>query len=376
MRILVFANLTPYVPGGAERQVRLLVEGWAREGHQVTVVGTRIPDTEIDVGGNTVRLCQARVWDGLGKPGRSVSYFLSLARALFRLRRQYDLIYCRFLADSACSVAFLKRLKLVRKPLVACPASSGPGGDAEFLKSFPLPNALLALLCAECDAINLISPGIAAEIRGLNLKPGMWSEIHNGVIQPPSPEQMPAPGPLRLIFVGGLRHQKAVDLLLDAVSDARRRGAVLALDLVGGGPDLEQLSAQAHRLRIDDITRFHGVLDSAGVTRRLHESHILVLPSRWEGMANVALEAMAIGRPVIVSRCGGVDRYVGPEYGWTFDIDDRAALTESILAAAGLSPGELESMGRACFGLIASEFSMKRAVDSHLELFDSLLAGR
>ena len=111
MRILVFGNLTPYVPGGAERQVRLLVEGWARLGHEVMVVGTQLPDTSLGIDGNTVRLLNAPVRHGLGRAGRAISYFLSVSRMLYRLRGKYDLIYSRFLTDSSCSIALLKQLK-------------------------------------------------------------------------------------------------------------------------------------------------------------------------------------------------------------------------------------------------------------------------
>jgi glycosyltransferase involved in cell wall biosynthesis len=292
---------------------------------------------------------------------------------LFRQRGSYDLVYCRFLTDSACSVALLKWLGLVRRPLVACPASAGPGGDAEFLQAMPFTRALVSMLSSQCDAINLISPGIADEIQALNIKPARWSHIHNGVLQAAAPPAMPAGKPLRLVFVGGLRPQKGVDLLLEAVGAARGQGVDLALDLVGDGPDRDALQAQAARLGLDDITHFHGVLDAAAVADRLQNAHVLVLPSRWEGMANVALEAMAAGRPVIVSRCGGVDRFVEPYTGWTVDIDDREALTAAIVAAAGLAPAVLEAMGQAAFDLVRREFSLDGAVTAYLDLFGSLL---
>lgn len=373
MRILIFGNLTPYVPGGAERQVRLLAEGWARLGHQVAVVGSRLPDAELDIDGNTIKLFKAPVYDVLGRPGRSASYFLSLCRVLYRLRGQYDIIYCRFLTDSACSVAFLKQLKLVCRPLVACPASSGPGGDAEFLRSLPFTSALVSMLSSQCDAINLISGGIEDEIKSLNIKPGRWFYIHNGVTRASAPGKMPGNETLRLIFVGGLREQKGVDLLLHAVSEACRLDVKLTVDLIGDGPDRRKLQDLAESLQLGEITCFHGVLSSEEVAEHIRRSHVLVLPSRWEGMANVALEAMAAGRPVIASRCGGIDRFIGPECGWTIDIDDRAALVSSICSAARLSLEELESMGQASFKLVEQKFNMDLAVTEYLDMFTSVL---
>jgi glycosyltransferase involved in cell wall biosynthesis len=373
MRILVFGNLTPYVPGGAERQVRLLVEGWARLGHEVTVVGTRLPETELDVDGYTVSLYRAPVAGVAGRAGRAVSYFVSICRTIYRMRGRYDLIYCRFLTDSACSVAFLKHLKLVNRPLVACPASSGPGGDAEFLRGFPFTKFLTSILSAHCDVINLISPGIEDEIRKLEIRPARWSHIHNGVMQASVPENMPGNETLRLVFVGGLRRQKGVDILLESVNKACRKGVRLTLDLIGDGPDRGQLEQQAGYLQLDAVTRFHGILGTNEVAEYMQNSHILVLPSRWEGMANVALEALALGRPVIASRCGGIDRFIEPACGWTVDIDDHEALTASIVAAARLSMHDLQVMGQAAYDLVNEQFSMDLAVTMHLDLFSSVL---
>lgn len=375
MRILVFGNLTPYVPGGAERQVRLLVEGWARLGHEVTVVGTRLPETDLDVDGHTVRLYRASVVGLVGRAGRAVSYFVSVCRAIYRMRGRYDLIYCRFLTDSACSVAFLKHLKLVNKPLIACPASSGPGGDAEFLKGFPFTKFLTSILSAHCDVINLISPGIEDEIRKVGIRPARWTHIHNGVMQASVPEIMPGNEILRLVFVGGLRRQKGVDVLLESVSKACRMGVRLTLDLIGDGPDRNQLEQQAGYLQLGTITRFHGVLGAGEVAEHVRNSHILVLPSRWEGMANVALESLASGRPVIASRCGGIDLFIEPACGWTVDIDDREALTAAIIAAARLSMHDLKVMGQAAYDLVNEQFSMDLAVSMHLDLFSSVLRG-
>jgi glycosyltransferase involved in cell wall biosynthesis len=195
-------------------------------------------------------------------------------------------------------------------------------------------------------------------------------------MQAPVPERMPDNETLRLVFVGGLRQQKGVDVLLESVSKAHRTGVRLTLDLIGDGPDRNQLVGQAGRLQLGTITRFHGVLSEGEVAEHVRNSHVLVLPSRWEGMANVALEALAAGRPVIVSRCGGVDRFIEPANGWTVDIDDREALTDAIVTAASLSMHDLEAMGQAAYDLVYEQFSMDIAVSQHLDLFTSVLADK
>lgn len=106
------------------------------------------------------------------------------------------------------------------------------------------------------------------------------------------------PHPPLVVCVGRLCRQKGQDVLLDAWDAVLRRMPAARLVLVGAGPEGDRLRARAPR----------SVLFAGAVTDPVpwyQAADLVVLPSRWEGMALAPLEAMACGRPVLVTDVDG-----------------------------------------------------------------------
>jgi glycosyltransferase involved in cell wall biosynthesis len=113
--------------------------------------------------------------------------------------------------------------------------------------------------------------------------------------------RVPGPGP-RYVAVGRLTEQKGFDRLIDMM--ARVNGAVM-LTILGDGPARDALEAQRDRLGLRDRVILPGF--AADAARHIAGADALVLSSRWEGMPNVALEALALGTPVIATpQAGGI----------------------------------------------------------------------
>jgi glycosyltransferase involved in cell wall biosynthesis len=108
-------------------------------------------------------------------------------------------------------------------------------------------------------------------------------------------------GPLRLLFVGRLSHQKNVARLLHALAKVR---SDVTLDIVGDGELRTDLTALAGRLGLANVT-FHGRCDGERLRARHQAADVFVLPSDKEGMSLAALEAMAAGLPVVACRVPG-----------------------------------------------------------------------
>ena len=112
-------------------------------------------------------------------------------------------------------------------------------------------------------------------------------------------------------YVGRLEPQKGLD---DLISRARDWLDLLPghdLLLVGDGPQRGELEDLAGRLGLSGRVRFAGW--RGNVPEILRASEILVLPSRWEGMPNVLLEAMACRLPVVAMNVEGVAEALGAE---------------------------------------------------------------
>lgn len=107
--------------------------------------------------------------------------------------------------------------------------------------------------------------------------------------------------PFRLVAVGRLTEAKGFDLLIDAAASLPRD--LLEVFILGEGPDRDELAARIVRRGVQD--RVHLLGFQANPHAFIARSDALVLSSRFEGLPNVVLEAIALGRPVIATPCPG-----------------------------------------------------------------------
>ena len=122
-------------------------------------------------------------------------------------------------------------------------------------------------------------------------------------------EQLGA-GALRPLWVcaGRLEEQKGQDVLLDALAEVRRRGLGFVAVLAGDGSLRGAFEARARALGLEASVHFPGQVEDLGPL--LTAADAVVLPSRWEGLPLVLLEALARARPVVASAVGGVPEVV------------------------------------------------------------------
>lgn len=120
----------------------------------------------------------------------------------------------------------------------------------------------------------------------------------------------PAPSRRVIVFVGRLHRQKGLDWLLSFAPRLFEQLPDHDLLLVGEGPERRRLETRVRALGLDQRIRFTGW--SPQVPGILRASELLILPSRWEGMPNVLLEAMAAGLPIVTTQAEGVQELLGP----------------------------------------------------------------
>ena len=167
-------------------------------------------------------------------------------------------------------------------------------------------------------------------------------------------------------YVGRLSREKGVDVLVSALAGLRAREPAPVLLLVGAGPERRDLEYLAARLGVLDRVVFFGEADD--VRQCYGDMDLLVLPSRYEGLPNVLLEAHAAALPVVATRVGGVPEIVSDGVtGLLVPSDDPKALAAAIDRL--LDDGEL----RASLGAAGSEFvAENHSVDGMIAAYEIL----
>jgi glycosyltransferase involved in cell wall biosynthesis len=176
----------------------------------------------------------------------------------------------------------------------------------------------------------------------------------------------------RLLAAGRLVEQKGFDLLLRALARIAPRHRDLRLAVAGDGPERGALAALGRRLGLDDRVRFLGARpDVAGL---MAASDLVVLPSRHEGLPYVALEAMALERPVVAAAAGGLPDLVRAEReGWLVPAGDVQALAAALdQALAG--PAEARRRARLGRRRVEEAFHARGMATATAEVYRGLVA--
>lgn len=189
-------------------------------------------------------------------------------------------------------------------------------------------------------------------------------------LSPPSSSSPPSPLPL--LFVGRFAFNKGLDVLLTV---ARRlvtegRTDLVRFQLAGDGPLLEELKRD-----LPPNVELCGRVDDAQLDQLYADCAALILPTRFEGMPTVVLEAMARAKPIIVSDVGASGELVNPHNGYLLPPGDAEALYQAVVAFAGRTAEVHAKMGAYSFARVNELFSWPVVVKRFEALFAEVVSG-
>ena len=163
--------------------------------------------------------------------------------------------------------------------------------------------------------------------------------------------------------VGRLTEQKDYPTLLEAFKTVRDRHSDYTLEIYGDGPDKDKLERLAARLGIADGVEFKGANKEAVL--KIADSSCYVLSSKYEGMPNALMEAMAIGLPCVSTDCpnGPAELIENGNDGLLVPVGDSDAMAESICRMI-----ENKDFAAAC-GLKARKILESHSVDEIAEKY-------
>ena len=186
------------------------------------------------------------------------------------------------------------------------------------------------------------------------------------VMAPPPEWRLPEGAPV-VAFVGRLDRQKNPLLLLRAAARVVREVPETVFAFAGTGRLETRCRAEADRLGLSGSVRWLGWLsDTRPLLARMD---LVALPSSWEGMPNVILEAMACGKPAVAANVGGcAELIVEGETGFLVAPGDEAALAERIVLL--LRDAALRRrLGAAARQRVEREFSVALMVERNEALY-------
>jgi glycosyltransferase involved in cell wall biosynthesis len=150
-----------------------------------------------------------------------------------------------------------------------------------------------------------VSHAVAVRLRAAGVAEGRLRVLPPALLATVAPAPARPGGPPRVAALGRLAPEKGFDVLIRALG--LLRGDVELL-LGGDGPERRRLARLAHRLGLGRRVAFRGWV--ADPTPLWAAADVVAVPSRREGLGLVALEALAAGRPVVASACGGLPEIV------------------------------------------------------------------
>lgn len=178
-----------------------------------------------------------------------------------------------------------------------------------------------------------------------------------------------------ILSVGRFTFQKGFSTGLQAIAQLHKNAPQLNFKwvLIGTGPDYEQLVYTIHQLGIENVVQLVGAKSSAEVKLMMAEADVYFLPSVYEGVANVALEAMSMELPVLSTRSGGMEEVI--EHGVNglladiYDYKEMAASLELLLTDSNAAA----QMAKAARQTILNRFTLTIQTDVFLHQYAKLL---
>jgi glycosyltransferase involved in cell wall biosynthesis len=144
--------------------------------------------------------------------------------------------------------------------------------------------------------------------------------------------KLPMADPKRMIFVGNLEptQHKGFPTLVEALTRLRERRIDWHLDVIGEGPSRAECERLVADSDLSDRVSFLGARPKEEIAEIMRSSDLFVLPSRFENLPCVLIEAMTCGLPVVSTQVGGIPEMVSGRDGVLVPPDDPSALAEAL----------------------------------------------
>lgn len=191
--------------------------------------------------------------------------------------------------------------------------------------------------------------------------------LPNAVNVPPLIARNFSAKPMKFLFVGRFAFNKGIDILATAVKELNAEGWQdrTEFNLVGKGPLFDEY------VKTFDFPNLHflGFASDEKLEELYRTNDVFVLPTLFEGMPTVVLEAMANGMPIIVTDTGATTEMVDKANGIIIEKRDVASLKKAIINFVESNEQSRRERSRASYEKVKNNFSWERIAGLHAGLF-------
>lgn len=229
----------------------------------------------------------------------------------------------------------------------------------------------------QADAIMLTTPAALDQIASPAAVADRMVTVRHGIdaaLFSPSAAP-PARGPASILFYTSVTRKKGIFTLLDAFGRVAAAVPEATLSVVGKGEDWDEAARVVAGMDCRDRIEMSGFLPRDQAPALLRDHAVYCLPSHGEPLGNTALEAMACGKPLVVTSTGGLPYLLGEDGGHKVPQEDPVALAKALVRLV-TSPAEQASMGAANRRRIEELFTWERVVDGLEAVYAGLLERR
>lgn len=179
---------------------------------------------------------------------------------------------------------------------------------------------------------------------------------------------------LKIISIGRFHWKKGYHYALDAMNILKEKKIRFDYTIVAHGVIPEEILFLIDEYDLSNEVKIIPGLKHDTLVKTLQQSHLLLLPSVEEGIANVVLEAMSLGIPVITTDCGGMSEVIiEKSNGYIVPVRNPAKIASRIIEFIASGKSEKEIITAGALQTIRNNFSRARQIDEFKELYNSLV---
>lgn len=184
------------------------------------------------------------------------------------------------------------------------------------------------------------------------------------------PERIPSRTPLKIVSIGRFHWIKGYGFALDAMKLIKEKGIQFKYSIVAKGRVPDEILHQIADLGISSEVEIIQGIDYGKIPEFLKANSILILPSISEGIANVVLEAMAVGLPVISTDCGGMKEVIeNGQNGWLVPTRAARELADCILNYCNLEEEKINQVRLNAHNRIKNHFNEKDSIKAFIDFY-------